>query len=152
MIINFGKFKGHSIESLKHSSDGISYLEWGAANLRDAKMRQAFAATLASLTDHETAGAISRSDGIGYDEALTHVRDMAAMEAEDAAAEQVEDERRAEVFRRWSAESGQSVGRLRLIASRLMTDWMVGYVPPRSQFSSDAAYEMFRRYMAELWG
>lgn len=74
------------------------------------------------------------------------------MTVKDAAAERVEDERRAEVFQRWSAESGQSVGRLRLIASRLMTDWMVGHVPPRSQFSSDAAHEMFRRYMAELWG
>lgn len=31
MILNFGKFKGQSIESLKRSPDGVSYLEWGAA-------------------------------------------------------------------------------------------------------------------------
>ena len=152
MILKFGKFKGQSIESLKSSGEGISYLEWGAANLRDERMRQAFAAALASLTDHDIALVIEREDGIGYDEARRHLADERAMREEDEAREAAEQQRQAGGIARWSAESGQPAAKLQGVAHRLMSDWMSGHVPPRSQFSSDAAYEMFNRYMKEFWG
>lgn len=152
MILNFGKFKGQSVESLKSSGEGISYLEWGAANLRDARMREAFTAVLASLTDHELALVIEREDGIGYEEARRHLASERAMREEEEAEEEKERQRQAEVIARWAAESGQPAAKLDGIARRLGRDWLTGYVPPRSQFSSDAAYEMFNRYMKEFWG
>lgn len=149
MILNFGKFKGQSVESFKCSGEGVSYLEWGAGNLRDEKMRKAFADTLASMTDHERAVIISEADSIDYDEALTHVRDMRAMEEEDAAEEAKEQARQDAIFARWAAESGQPVAKLKAVSNRFFMDW---WEQPASRFSSNAAHEMFQRYMKELWG
>lgn len=149
MILNFGKFKGQSVESLKHSADGVSYLEWGAGNLRDEEMRKAFADMLAGMTDHERASVISEADSIGYDEALTHVRNMRAMEEEDAAEEAKERARQGAIFARWATESGQPVAKLKAVSARFFMDW---WEQPASRFSSTAAHEMFQKYMKELWG
>jgi len=148
MILKFGKFKGQSVESLKLSGDGVSYLEWGARELRDEKMRKLFADTLAGMTDHERAMIMVREDYIGYDEAMTHIRDMRTMEAEDALDAERENRRQEEILNRWAAESGQSVVKLRGLSQRFMLDWDE---QPASRFSSPAAHRMFRRYMSEIW-
>lgn len=148
MILQFGKFKGQSLDSLKRTADGVSYLEWGSAKLRDTKARQAFADALASMTDHDHAVIIAAEDCIGYDEALTHVRNMRAMEAEDAAEFAAEEARKDAIFARWSSESGQPVAKLKAVSERYFMDWREY---PASHFSSPAAYQLFRKYMNEIW-
>lgn len=148
MILNFGKFKGQSLESLKYTADGVGYLEWGAQNLRDAEMRQAFADVLASMTDHDHALIMEHEDGIGYDEAIAHLQSMRAQQAEEEAAEEARNQRCETIIAQWTAENGQSAEKTREIVHRFMMNWED---IPQSRFSSTGAYNMFRKYMSQIW-
>lgn len=100
------------------------------------------------MTDHDHAVIIADEDCIGYDEALIHIRNMRAMETEDEAEFAAEEARKDTIFVQWSAESGQPVAKLKAVSERYFMDW---WEYPVGHFSSPAAYQLFRKYMNEIW-
>jgi len=142
--ITFGKHNGATPNQLK--SIDADYLRWGAKNLKSAQWAAAFSKALETLTIVEEAQSMA-IEGIGFDEAIGHLRGMQAQqEADDAAYDAMRDAQEA-VIRQWAPKfQGQTEAQIRGIASRMEWDWND---TPRRNFSSDESFQNFRQMMTE---
>jgi len=138
MTINFGKYAGSTAKEVAIVDPG--YAAWAANNLKNAAMRNAFAQALKdakSATVEEIAAAHEDPSSDHYGQVLEMVKT-------DKASATKETIRINQILSDWSAESGQTVQKLKAISERYACDWDIA---PASMFSSATTHQMFVKYM-----
>ena len=141
--LKFGKYAGETISDVALIDP--DYALWASGNLRNATLAKEFADALAA-TKRMSAEQLAKARYAleGEDAHYNAILDKAVAEK----AEQSKEENSEALIRRWAAEAGKPVSAIRGVINATWSDWQE---VPVSKFSSKAQYDMFRRYMQELY-